>query len=118
VFDTHEEIVVLLFLRIIDQTTELLFCILLNSRVLEVIFFHPNWIKYSFILPRLQISRAKALDLAERLKHEFELDVFSCIVEIFLYLFLGLEPVPVLGTKVNTQLFILPDDIEREDLQL
>lgn len=61
--DTEEEIVKLLALALIDETTKLFLDILNFPWVSKVIFFHSDWVKDDFILSRLQISVAEILNL-------------------------------------------------------
>ena len=49
-FDTEEEIVILLALALIDETTELFLHILNFPWVTEIVLFHSDWVKNNFVL--------------------------------------------------------------------
>lgn len=49
-FDTEEEIVILLTLALIDETTELFLNILNLPWVAKIVFFHSYWVKDNFVL--------------------------------------------------------------------
>lgn len=113
--DTEEEIVKLLALALIDETTKLFLDILNFPWVSKVIFFHSDWVKDDFILSRLQISVAEILDFWQGIIDKLIFDIFSWI-EVLLNFLLGFEPVVVLWAVIDAQLFVFLDDFMRKQI--
>lgn len=63
-FDTVEDIVVLLAVKgVTHQTAELFLCVLLVPGVIEVVLLHPDRVQNDLVFPRLDISLTEMLHL-------------------------------------------------------